>query len=118
MSNLVIDDYMLSNQEIIEHLEENDYLVIGDSVNSLDYEGRVMLEEIAKKFLVADCFSREKIYKQIIKEQPKSLDEYNYMDLFYHLDDRGFDFLDNIDSQEIISHIESVGYYVTEASKY
>ena len=122
MSNFVIQledgEYELSNNELAQHLEENDYLVIGDHVNSLDYEGRLMLEEIANKFLVADVFSREKIYKQVVKEERKNLKEFSNFDMFYHLDEQGFDFLDNIDTQEIISHVEAVGYYVTEASKY
>jgi len=122
MNELILDleygQHSFKNSELIEHLEDSGYVVLGNGVNSLDITDNKLLSEIVNKFLVADVFSREKIYKQIVKEEPRSLDEFSNFDMFYHLDEQGFDFLDHIDTQEIISHVESVGYYVTEASKY
>lgn len=108
----------IKNEFLIEHLEENGYSVIGDSVNSLDLIDRKLLGDIIEKFLVSDSFSREKIFNKIIKEENNSLSELNNFDIFTHLDEQGFDFLDHIDTQEIISHVNSVGYYVTEYCKH
>nr|DAI89641.1 MAG TPA: hypothetical protein [Caudoviricetes sp.] len=114
MSTIYIEGDEITDSEMIENLQESGYLVIGDSVHSADYTDTELLREIVNKFLISDCFSRQKIYKQIIKEEPKSLDEFNNVDMFEHLDEQGFDFLDHIDTQEIISHLELVGYNVEE----
>lgn len=92
-----------------------DNISLGNGVHSVDLIDMKLLEEVVKKFMISDSFSREKIYKQIVKEETVNLDD---IDLFYHLENQSFDFLDHIDTQEIISHIEAVGYYVTESSKY
>lgn len=107
----------IKNEVLIEHLEQDGYSVIGDGIHTLDYEGNLMLKQIIEKFLVSDIFARKKLYEKVIKETV-SLDEINNFDLFYHLEQQSFDFLDHIDTQEIISHIEAVGYYVTESSKH
>lgn len=109
--------YDISNTELIEHLKQNGYVFIKGEVDDLDYTDRTMLDEIIEKFLYSDSFSRDKIWKQIIKEESKNLSEYNNMDLFYHLENESFDFLDNIDTQEIIEHLEGVGYEVIIENK-
>lgn len=95
----------------------NNYNIIGDGVNTLDYEGNLMLKDIIEKFLVSDIFARKKIFNKIIKETA-ILEDFNNVDLFDYLDEQGFDFLDFIDTQEIISYINAVGYYVTESCKH
>lgn len=105
-------DFQIDNSELVEHLEYNGYKVIGDGVNSVDYGDGVLLDEIIQKFLTSNSFSREKIHKRVIKNEP--FHDYNRMDMFDYLDQTGFDFLDNIDSQEMISHLENVGYKICE----
>lgn len=103
----------IKNSVLIEHLEEYGYAVIGDGVNTLDYEGDLMLKEIIEKFLVSDIFARKKLYNRLIKEETVLEDLHN-VDLFNYLDKQSFDFLDHIDTQEIISHLKMVGYKVKE----
>lgn len=71
MSNMYIQtdegEYKITNSEMISHLEENGYLVLGDGVNSLDITDSKLLHEVLQKFLVTDCFLRENIWKQIVK---------------------------------------------------
>lgn len=70
MGNLTIGleegDYEFDNSELIDHLEENGYAVLGDGINCLDYTDRKMIEEIVNKYLVSDFISREKIYNKVI----------------------------------------------------
>lgn len=105
-------NYDIPNADLIEHLKQNGYVFVKGEVDDLDYTDRRMLDEIIEKFLYSDSFSRQNIYNKIVKEESKNLSEYNNMDLFYHLDEQSFDFLDNIDTQEMISHVENVGYKV------
>lgn len=108
--NFEMEEYEFDNSELIDHLEENGYAVLGDGINCLDYIDRKMIEEIVNKYLVSDFIWREKIYNKVIKGE--RFHDYNRMDMFDYLDQTGFDFLDNIDSQEMISHLEMVGYKV------
>ena len=116
MRNLTVgldyEEYEFCNSELIEHLEENGYVIFGDGIHSLDYGSQLMFDEIVKLFFVSDLLTREKIYKRVINKEASTFHNYNRMDLFDYLDQMGFDFLDNIDSQEMISHLEMVGYKV------
>lgn len=109
-------EHEITNSTMIEHLEEQGYSIIGDGVNTLDYEGDLMLKEIIEKFLVSDIFARKKIFNKVTKETT-ILEDYNNVDLFNYLDEQSFDFLDYIDTQEIISHLETVGYIAVEQYK-
>lgn len=105
------------DHEMIEYLESigcviNNPNAVPEDEKFVDYNDLIKLKEIRDKFLNSSWEIREKIYKQIVNDEPKSLHAFNNVDMFYHLDDQGFDFLDNIDSQEMISHIENVGYKV------
>lgn len=107
----------ISTLELVNHLESCGFTVIkgeyvADDVEYVDHNDLIKLDEIRTKFLNSSWSEREKIYNQVVKEEPKSLDEFNNVDMFYHLDGQSFDFLDHIDTQEIISHVEMVGYKV------
>jgi len=108
---------------MIEYLESTGHTIVhGNYIPKdeefVDHNDLSKLDEIRTKFLNSSWAEREKIYNKVIKDEGRKLDEFSNFDLFYHLDDTGFDFLDNIDSQEIISHLNAVGYYVIESSKY
>lgn len=94
-----------------------DNLTIGNGIHTVGIIDMKLLEEIVKKFMISDEFARKKLYNRVVKEEAV-LEDFNNVDLFYYLDEQSFDFLDHIDTQEIIEHINSVGYYVTESSKY
>ena len=112
------DAYKFNDDELIDVLENRNYNVtpVGFVSNDLDYTDETMLNEIITKFHSSSIFEREKMYKQITKGA--NLNDFNNVDMFDHLDEQGFDFLDFIDTQEIISHVEAVGYYVREQCKH
>lgn len=109
------EEISVSVSQIIEDLLEEGYVVLSDK---LDYTDQKMLIEIVDKFLVSDFVSREKIHKTVTKDNKPEIEEvlsnFNNYDIFNYLDYQSFDFLDNIDSQEIIRHLEDVGYKVIE----
>lgn len=86
-----------------------DNINIGNGIHTVGITDMKLLEEIVGKFMISDEFARKKIYNRVIKEETV-LEDFNNVDLFYYLDEQSFDFLDHIDTQEIISHLEMVGY--------
>jgi len=122
MSDMIIytedGEYNLHNSELIEHLENDGYTIIGDGLHTVDYEGNKMLREIIQLFLVSDIFARENIYRKLFDKETEDIDftlnKYNNYDIFNYLDYNSFDFLDNIDSQETVRHLEDCGYVVKD----
>lgn len=110
----------VNTSEMIDYLGSTGHTIIrGDFIPKdeelVDHNDLIRLDEIRTKFLDSSWAEREKIYSRIMKNE--NFHDYNRMDMFDYLDQTGFDFLDNIDSQEIISHLEGVGYDVIIENK-
>lgn len=112
----------VEDHEMIEYLESTGHTIVhGNYIPKdeefVDHNDLSKLDEIRTKFLNSSWAEREKIYNKVIKNEDRKLDEFSNFDMFYHLDEQGFDFLDHIDTQEIISHLEGVGYDVIIENK-
>ena len=58
--------YWFTNSELIEHLEGDGYMVIGNEVDFIDNIHATMFEEIQQKFLNGSWEERENIYNLVV----------------------------------------------------
>lgn len=86
-----------------------DNITIGNGIHTVGITDMKLLEEIVSKFMISDEFARKKLYNRVVKEEAV-LEDFNNVDLFYYLDEQSFDFLNFIDTQEIVRHLKMVGY--------